>query len=43
MHRNFAANGACIYLVRPDGYVAYRSPELTGIDRYFEHISKLMD
>lgn len=25
LHRRFGARSACVYLVRPDGYVAYRS------------------
>ncbi|WP_419913734.1 FAD-dependent monooxygenase [Hoeflea sp.] len=38
MHRAYAAKGPCIYLIRPDGYVAYRSSELASVDRYFEHL-----
>lgn len=40
MHRIYAANNPCIYLIRPDGFVAYRSSDVASIDRYFEHIAK---
>ena len=42
LHRKFAANGPCIYLLRPDGYVAYRSMELSGFDKYFAYIDEVM-
>ncbi len=35
MHQVYAADGPCLYLVRPDGYVAYRSSDLKSIDTYF--------
>jgi len=38
MHRNFAADRPCIYLLRPDGYVAYRSKDLASVATYFEHL-----
>lgn len=41
MHRIYAAGGTCIYLIRPDGYVAYRSEEIGSVDRYFKHIGLL--
>ncbi|MEM9106587.1 MAG: FAD-dependent monooxygenase [Pseudomonadota bacterium] len=43
MHRKFAAQETCIYLIRPDGYVAYRTTDLNGVNRYFDHIGKFMD
>ena len=43
MHRKFAADGKCIYLIRPDGYVAYRSTDLNSVGTYFEHIDMLVD
>ena len=39
MHRKFEANTACLYLIRPDGYVAYRSRELDSTAKYFDHMS----
>ena len=41
MHRAYAASSPCIYLVRPDGYVAYRSSDLTSVDKYFEHLGMI--
>jgi hypothetical protein len=38
MHRKYAASSPCIYLIRPDGYVAYRSPDITSVEKYFEHL-----
>lgn len=43
MHRKFAAVGTCLYLMRPDGYVAYRSPDINSVDRYVDHMSQFMD
>ncbi len=37
MHRKYAASTPCIYLIRPDGYVAYRSTEISSVDTYFKH------
>ncbi|MEM6460395.1 MAG: FAD-dependent monooxygenase [Pseudomonadota bacterium] len=37
MHGNYGAKGPCIYLIRPDGYVAYRSTKLDSVEMYFEH------
>lgn len=42
MHREYAATSPCMYLIRPDGYVAYRSFELTGVDTYFEHLGTIV-
>ena len=43
MHRKYAASGPCIYLIRPDGYVAYRSSELTSVDKYFENFGMIRE
>lgn len=34
MHRKFGADAPCLYLIRPDGYVAYRSRQTDGLDAY---------
>lgn len=41
MHRKYSVDDPCIYLIRPDGYVAYRSKHLGSVDKYFEHIGVL--
>ncbi|MEM1155922.1 MAG: hypothetical protein AAGI44_17430, partial [Pseudomonadota bacterium] len=38
MHRSYAALTPCIYLIRADGYIAYRSLDINSVDQYFEHI-----
>ena len=38
MHRTYAAGSLCIYLIRPDGYVAYRSANIGSVKKYFQHI-----
>lgn len=43
MHRKYAASGPCIYLIRPDGYVAYRSSDITSVGKYFEHLDMLRE
>lgn len=41
MHRTYAAGSPCIYLIRPDGYVAFRSTRLSGINTYFDHLGTI--
>ncbi|MEM1363164.1 MAG: FAD-dependent monooxygenase [Pseudomonadota bacterium] len=36
MHEIYGASSPCAYLIRPDGYVAYRSAELSSVDKYFD-------
>lgn len=43
MHRRYAAKTLCIYLIRPDGYVAYRSSVLSNVDAYFEALGLSTD
>ncbi|MEM1152835.1 MAG: FAD-dependent monooxygenase [Pseudomonadota bacterium] len=38
LHNTYAAHSPCIYLIRPDGYIAYRSLDIHSVDQYFEHI-----
>ncbi|MEM8660901.1 MAG: hypothetical protein AAGF35_08455 [Pseudomonadota bacterium] len=38
LHDTYGAQSPCIYLIRPDGYIAYRSLDIHSIDQYFEHI-----
>ncbi|MEM8844463.1 MAG: FAD-dependent monooxygenase [Pseudomonadota bacterium] len=38
MHQKYAAHSSCIYLIRPDGYVAYRSFEIKSVYKYFDHL-----
>ncbi|MEM8731733.1 MAG: FAD-dependent monooxygenase [Pseudomonadota bacterium] len=40
MHLAYAARTPCLYLIRPDGYVAYRSTRLASVDMYFEHLKE---
>jgi 2-polyprenyl-6-methoxyphenol hydroxylase-like FAD-dependent oxidoreductase len=36
MHNKYGADSSCLYLVRPDGYIAYRSKGFDSIDHYFK-------
>ena len=38
-HKNYGAKGECIYLIRPDGYVGYRSLP-PSLERLQEHLKK---
>jgi len=40
LHRRFGAHAECLYLIRPDGYVGYRSqpPDVTKLRAYLERI-----
>lgn len=38
MHEKFGADSPCLYLLRPDGYVAYRSKDLNTVSQYFAHM-----
>ncbi len=38
-HNNYGAKGECIYLIRPDGYVGYRSLP-PNLERLHEHLKK---
>ena len=42
-HSRYGAGVPCLYLIRPDSYVGFRSqpPELEGVDQYFKKILKL--
>ncbi|MGE3806301.1 MAG: FAD-dependent monooxygenase [Gemmataceae bacterium] len=37
-HHRYGAQGACLYLIRPDGYVAFRSlpPELARLEKFLQ-------
>jgi 2-polyprenyl-6-methoxyphenol hydroxylase-like FAD-dependent oxidoreductase len=39
IHKRYGAGAACVYLIRPDGYVGYRGqpPELSDLEFYFRH------
>lgn len=39
MHGVYAADRPCIYLVRPDGFVAYRSFDTASVGTYFKNIA----
>jgi len=43
MHRKYAVSSPCIYLIRPDGYVAYRNSELSSVSKYFEALHMIME
>lgn len=43
MHRRYAANDACIFLIRPDGYVAYHSSTISSVDKYFEALGMFIE
>lgn len=38
MHAAYGAQRPSVYVVRPDGYVAYRSSDLASLGRYFAHV-----
>jgi len=40
VHRRYGARSECLYLIRPDGYVAYRCQPAEGakLDGYLESI-----
>jgi 2-polyprenyl-6-methoxyphenol hydroxylase-like FAD-dependent oxidoreductase len=40
LHRRFGAAGACLYLIRPDGYVGYRGQPLDAY-RFREYLKKI--
>lgn len=40
-HNNYGAKGECIYLIRPDGYIGYRSLP-PNLDRLKEHTAKYL-
>ena len=37
MHDRYGADHPCLYLIRPDGYVAYRSLQIDSLAAYFDH------
>jgi 2-polyprenyl-6-methoxyphenol hydroxylase-like FAD-dependent oxidoreductase len=41
-HARYGAKGECVYLIRPDGYIGYRSLP-PNLSRLKEHISKFYD
>ncbi|MEM7446283.1 MAG: FAD-dependent monooxygenase [Pseudomonadota bacterium] len=43
MSRKYAATNSCIYLIRPDGYVAYRSLDLSSAGGYFDAVGMFIE
>jgi hypothetical protein len=39
-HRRYGAGAECLYLVRPDGYIAYRSQPADG-DRLMAYLARV--
>jgi hypothetical protein len=37
MHVRYEADSPCLYLIRPDGYVAYRSRQINSLGAYIAH------
>ena len=39
-HHRYGAESECLYLIRPDGYVGFRSqpPEFSTLQQYLRHI-----
>ena len=40
LHHRYGARSACLYVVRPDGYIGFRSqpPDAEALDSYFTRI-----
>jgi hypothetical protein len=40
LHRRLGAGSACLYLIRPDGYVAYRAqpPDAAKLAAYLDRV-----
>ena len=41
LHRRFGAVGACLYLIRPDGYIGYRSQPLDSL-AFREYLKRVL-
>lgn len=40
LHRRYGAHSHCLYLIRPDGYIAYRS-QLAKLELFLEYCDRI--
>jgi len=38
LRKRYAGDTARLYLIRPDGYIAHRSRDVDGLDKYLQHV-----